>query len=73
DIQSSDPWVVVDDGGRAVRRPVRVGLVGDVAVEIADGLAEGERVLPMSVEPGQRVRIESTSQSPTATADTGAQ
>jgi HlyD family secretion protein len=73
DIRSSAPWVAVDDGGRAVRRPVRVGLVGDVAVEISDGLAEGERVLPMSVEPGQRVRIESITRIPTATADTGAQ
>jgi HlyD family secretion protein len=72
DIQSSAPWVAVEDGGRAVRRPVQVGLVGDVVVEISNGLVEGDRVLSMSVEPGQRVRVESLTRVSPVTADTGA-
>ena len=73
DIQSSAPWVAVEDGGRAARRPVRVGLVGDVVVEITDGLVEGERVLPMPVEPGERVRVKSLTRVSPVASDPGAQ
>jgi len=57
DLGSSAPWVVVALDGRAIRRPVRVGIVGDREVEILDGVAEGERLLPLPIEPGQRVRV----------------
>jgi HlyD family secretion protein len=73
DIRSSAPWVAVEEDGRAVRRPVRVGLEGDDAVEITDGLTEGERVLPAPVEPGQRVRVESLTRVQGPAADSGAQ
>jgi HlyD family secretion protein len=51
------PWVVVERDGRAERRSVRVGLRGDGAVEILGGVREGERVLPVTVKPGDRVRV----------------
>lgn len=49
-------WVLVARGGRAVRRTVRLGITTDAAVEIRSGVAEGELVLPLDVEPGSRVR-----------------
>jgi HlyD family secretion protein len=49
-------WVIVARDGRAVRRPVRTGVVAEAGVEICDGLAEGDLVLPTDVEPGARVR-----------------
>ncbi len=51
-------WILVAEDGRAVRRPVRVGLRGDGRVEIADGLAPADRVIPVraKVEAGDRVR-----------------
>lgn len=52
------PWVVVASDGRAVKRDVRLGIMGDREVEITAGLTEGERVLPAGVEPGARVWVE---------------
>lgn len=51
------PWVVVARDGRAERVPVRLGIRGDSAVEILEGLGEGEPVLSPEVQPGRRVRI----------------
>lgn len=42
---ASAPWVWVLDGGRAVRRSVRLGLRGDAEVQVLDGLTVGERVI----------------------------
>jgi HlyD family secretion protein len=59
DAASERPWVLVPEGGRAVRREVVLGLRGEERVEVAQGLAEGELVLlPSSgaLLPGQRVR-----------------
>jgi HlyD family secretion protein len=56
---SGEPWVLAVVGGRAERRPVKLGLRGDALVEVARGLAEGEAVIaPIAgwVDPGARVR-----------------
>jgi HlyD family secretion protein len=55
---ASAPWVVVIDGGRAVRRDVRLGLRGEGIVEVIDGLAPGAAVVTPSgaARPGDRVR-----------------
>jgi HlyD family secretion protein len=53
------PWVLVADDGRAVRRPVRLGLRGTGRVEVVEGLAAGDRVIPPEApaRAGQRVRV----------------
>lgn len=58
DAASAQPWVLVAEAGRAVRRPVKPGLRGTGRVEVAAGLRAGERVfLPESgVAPGDKVR-----------------
>jgi len=53
------PWVLAVENGRAVRRPVKLGLRGERVVEIAEGLAEGELVVPVAngrIRAGQPVR-----------------
>jgi HlyD family secretion protein len=52
------PWVLAVQKGKAVRTPVKIGLRGEGAVEIVDGLAEGARVVPAGnpIKAGQRVR-----------------
>lgn len=56
--------VLVVQGGRAQLRSVRLGLHTLGAVEVLDGLAEGEQVLERStgadgtLQPGQRVRVQ---------------
>jgi HlyD family secretion protein len=53
------PWVLAIEGNRAVRRPVALGLRGDGRVQVTDGVAPGDRVVPgtnLLVKPGQRVR-----------------
>jgi HlyD family secretion protein len=52
------PWLLVDAGGRAERRDVALGLVGDGGAEVLSGVAEGEAVLRPApgVAEGSRVR-----------------
>ncbi len=53
------PWVLAVEGGRAVRKPVTLGLKGEGRVEITEGVSAGDRVVAASaggVAPGQRVR-----------------
>ncbi len=55
----AQPWVLVVRGWRAVRQPVKLGLRGDGRVEILDGVAPGDELVPAGnalVKPGQRVR-----------------
>ncbi|TXT20656.1 MAG: HlyD family secretion protein, partial [bacterium] len=58
EVTSPKPWVLVAEGGRALRRDVQLGLRGTGVVEVRAGLKGGERViLPESgAEPGDRVR-----------------
>ena len=43
--RAADGRVFVVEGGRAVRRPVRFGLVGAEYLEVTDGLAAGDEVI----------------------------
>jgi HlyD family secretion protein len=59
DVGTERPWVLRLEGDRVVRRGVRIGLRGQDVVEILEGLAEGDRVVPTieaGVEDGMRVR-----------------
>jgi HlyD family secretion protein len=59
ELQSPKPWVLVAEGGVAVRRDVALGLRDAKDVELTSGLAAGEVVLlPESakLEAGQKVK-----------------
>ncbi|MBI5262387.1 MAG: efflux RND transporter periplasmic adaptor subunit [Bradyrhizobium sp.] len=58
DILSGQPWVLGIKDGRAVKRPVKVGLRGNSHIEIVEGLSAGEVAIPQNsrVVTGQRVR-----------------
>jgi HlyD family secretion protein len=58
DATSAHPWVMLVDAGRAVRRPVTLGLRGTGVVEVAAGLRGGEAVIPLDapVAEGDKVR-----------------
>jgi HlyD family secretion protein len=58
DVLSGQPWVLGIRDGRAVKRPVRLGLRGNSHIEILGGMAEGEAAIPQNsgVLTGQRVR-----------------
>jgi HlyD family secretion protein len=59
DASGAQPWVLAVDGGRAVRRAVKLGLKGDGRIEVLDGVAPGDRLISASqamVGSGQRVR-----------------
>ena len=54
------PYVLAVRGERAVRQSVKLGLRGEGAVEVLDGVAEGELVVlgaNAAFKPGRRVRI----------------
>ncbi len=57
DAAGAHPWVLAVEGGRAVRRPVKLGLKGEGRIEVVEGLTPGERVVAgTAVSPGDRVR-----------------
>ncbi|NMN56678.1 HlyD family secretion protein [Xanthobacter sp. SG618] len=58
DATSAAPWVLVVRDGRARVQKVRIGLRAGEYVEILEGVAPGEMVLPLSsgVRAGQRIR-----------------
>lgn len=58
DILSGQAWVLGVRDGRAVKRPVKIGLHGNSQVEIVEGMQPGEVAIPQSsgVLVGQRVR-----------------
>jgi HlyD family secretion protein len=58
DLQSDTPWVLVAVKGRAAKRAVKIGLHGLNDVEILDGLALGDLIIPSlsGVVSGQRIR-----------------
>jgi len=58
DAAAAAPWVLRVEEGRAVRRPIRLGLRSGGFGEVLDGLAEGDRVIAAEapVTAGDRVR-----------------
>ena len=58
DASGAAPWVLAVRDGRAVKVPVTLGLRGADRVEIASGIAAGDRVIPVgaAAAPGQHVR-----------------
>lgn len=76
DASTRAPWVMlVGADGRTARRPVRLGLRGDDAVEVLSGVREGDRAVPASagvtVRVGERVRASSTAAAASTLADAG--
>jgi HlyD family secretion protein len=61
DKDSAQPWVLQVVAGRAERRPVRLGLKSAGWIEVTQGLAPGDVIVPSSaaVQPGDRVRLAS--------------
>jgi HlyD family secretion protein len=57
DALSAAPWVMTVENGRAVRRPVRLGLQGNSRTEILGGMDVGAHVVPVasSIAVGARV------------------
>ncbi len=63
DATTSRPWVLALRDGRAVRVPVKIGLHGDGRLEMLEGLAPGDALIPASygmVAAGRRVRAAAT-------------
>lgn len=61
DAATDKPWVLVVRGKHAVKQFVTLGLLGDTRVEVLQGIAMGEAVIPKSklgVKEGQRVRAQ---------------
>ncbi|WP_430385436.1 efflux RND transporter periplasmic adaptor subunit [Blastomonas fulva] len=58
DALAAAPWVIVVEDGRAVRRPVRIGLQGNRRIQILGGVDAGTQVIPATsdVAAGARVR-----------------
>lgn len=58
---TATPWVQLVVEGRVVRRDVKLGIRGEGALEIEDGIAEGDEVIVTAgrqLVPGARVRTE---------------
>ncbi|MEO6607336.1 MAG: efflux RND transporter periplasmic adaptor subunit [Aestuariivirga sp.] len=60
DLLGGKPWVYAVVNGKAHRQPITPGTVGDDAVEVLDGVKDGDTVLKgqaTGVNDGQRVRV----------------
>lgn len=61
DAATDKPWVLVVRDKRAVKQLVTLGLLGDTRVEVLQGVAQGEGVIPnskLAIKAGQRVRAQ---------------
>ena len=66
DAAGAQPWVLVLEGHRAVRRPVKLGVKGDGRMEVLEGVAPAERLISAAgrvIAPGERVRAVKSSRS----------
>ena len=60
DAEGVEPWVMLAENGRSLRRAVKLGIRGQGKVEIVQGLREGDSVLlATTVEAGKRIRLAS--------------
>lgn len=60
ELRGEDAHVLKVEGGRAVKQPVRIGARDEGMVEILDGLAPGDQVIPgasVAVKDGQKIRV----------------
>ncbi len=66
DADGATPWVLRVEAGRAVRRPVRLGLNSGGFAEVLEGLAEGDHVIPVdaAIVAGAHVRLAPAAPSP---------
>jgi HlyD family secretion protein len=66
DADKGKPWVMVLRGQRAQKQAVKLGLTGTGQVEVLEGVAVGDLLIPTSdlaIKPGQRVRTTGSAQS----------
>jgi HlyD family secretion protein len=58
DALSARPWVLLASEGRAVRRDVKLGLLGNLQVQVLAGLVAGDTAIPATsaIVAGARVR-----------------
>lgn len=59
DTLSTTPWVLKVENGKTLRKPIKIGARGVALIEILDGLAEGDQVVPatnLGTKSGQSVR-----------------
>jgi HlyD family secretion protein len=59
DLSSAKPWVMVVDNGRARRRDIALGVIGDTSAEVLAGIKTGDSVIrgpTTTISDGQRVR-----------------
>lgn len=59
DLSTDHPWVMLAEGGRLAKQPVKLGIRGERVVEVIEGLQPGQAVVPPSagaLEVGARVR-----------------
>jgi HlyD family secretion protein len=71
DAATDKPWVLVVRGKHVIKQHVVLGLRGDTRVEVLDGIAAGEGVVPKSktsVKAGQRVQAKVVEESAPAAA-----
>ena len=67
-VEEKDGVFVVEDGKKAVFRPVKTGIIGDTDIEIAEGLKEGEEIVTGSyktlrtLKDDARIKIEDEEQ-----------
>ena len=67
DAATDKPWVLVVRDKRAVKQFVTLGLLGDARLEVLQGVAKGEGVIPKSklgIKAGQRVRARVAAEPP---------
>ena len=60
DAAAAQPWVLVVEGHRATRKPIKLGLRGEGRVEVLEGVLPGDRLIAAisgAITPGQRVRV----------------
>ncbi len=60
DLTAAKPWIMVVDANRARRREIRIGTIGDTAVEVLSGIEPGEVVVrgqTPKLSDGQRMRV----------------